>query len=452
MEELTENRLVIIGGGAAGMLAAILAAEKGWRVILLEKNEKLGKKLFITGKGRCNITNACDMEELFNHVVTGRKFMYSAFYGFNNYDMMDFLEKLGLELKEERGQRIFPKSDKSSDVIHILEKTLKKLSVQIKLNTEVIDIEVKELPETIDSGINTKKGKKGKRQNHKVCGVYAKETVNGENKSCYFPADAVFIATGGLSYPSTGATGDGYRFAEKTGHNIVEPVPALVPLETEEAFVKDLMGLSLKNAAITIYRGEKKLVSDFGELLFTHFGVSGPVILSASSIIARELRKEPLLLSIDFKPALSKEQLDARLLRDFAEFQNRQFKNTFDKLLPKALRSVMVEKTGISKEKKINLITKEERQRIGKLLKDFRLTLTGLRGFSEAVITQGGVAVQDVDPSTMESKKVKGLYFIGEVLDVDALTGGFNLQVAWSSAASAARSLSLNEINKKINK
>lgn len=432
MEELTK-KLVVIGGGAAGMFAAILAARKGWNVVLLEKNEKLGKKLFITGKGRCNITNACDMEELFNHIVTGRKFMYSVFYGFHNYDMMDFLEELGLPLKEERGLRVFPKSDKSSDVIRVFEKELKRQKVQIKLHTKVVDIEIEPFVEEK----REQEEKKKKSQKSKVYRVCAKEG----NAYCYFSADAVFIATGGLSYPSTGSTGDGYYFAEKTGHTIIDPIPALVPLETKETFVKDFMGLSLKNIAITIYRGEKKLTSDFGELLFTHFGVSGPVILSASSMIARELLKSPLQLSIDLKPALSKEQLDTRLLRDFMEMPNKQFKNAFDKLLPKTLRAFMVEKTGISKEKKINLITKEERQKIVNLFKDFRLTLIKSRGFSEAVITQGGVAVHDINPSTMESKKVKGLYFIGEVLDVDALTGGFNLQIAWSSAALAARSL-----------
>lgn len=443
MEELTK-KLVVIGGGAAGMFAAILAARKGWNVVLLEKNEKLGKKLFITGKGRCNITNACDMEELFNHIVTGRKFMYSVFYGFHNYDMMDFLEELGLPLKEERGLRVFPKSDKSSDVIRVFEKELKRQKVQIKLHTKVVDIEVADMDVTnaeVELFAEEKKESKGKKkqlQKSKVYRVCAKEG----NMYCYFPADAVFIATGGLSYPSTGSTGDGYYFAEKTGHTIIDPIPALVPLETKETFVKDFMGLSLKNIAISIYRGKKKLTSDFGELLFTHFGVSGPVILSASSVIARELLKSPLQLSIDLKPALSKEQLDTRLLRDFMEMPNKQFKNAFDKLLPKTLRAFMVEKTGISKEKKINLITKEERQNIVNLLKDFRLTLIKSRGFSEAVITQGGVAVKDINPSTMESKKVKGLYFIGEVLDVDALTGGFNLQIAWSSAALAAKSLS----------
>lgn len=414
MEELIKNRLVIIGGGAAGMLAAVLAAKKGWHVVLLEKNEKLGKKLFITGKGRCNITNACNMEEFFNYIITGKKFMYSSFYGFHNYDMMNFLEELGLPLKIERGDRVFPKSDRSSDVIHVLEQELKRWKVQVKLHTEVTGIKVQE---------------------GSVCGVYCKDKA-------YIPAKAVFIATGGISYPSTGSTGDGYRFARDLGHIIIEPIQALVPLETKETFVKDLMGLSLKNISITIYCGKKKLYSEFGEMLFTHFGVSGPVILSASSVIVRKLKKSPLELSLDLKPALSEEQLDARLLRDFKEFQNRQFKNALDRLLPKALRSIVVERSGISKEKKINLLTKKERQGLVKLLKDFRLTLTAPRGFSEAIITQGGVALTDINPATMESKKIKGIYFIGEILDVDALTGGFNLQIAWSSAAAAAKAIS----------
>lgn len=436
MEKLTKNRLVVVGGGAAGMLAAIMAAENGWQVLLLEKNEKLGKKLFITGKGRCNITNACDMEEFLNHIQTGRKFMYSSFYNFNNYDMMDFLEAHGLRLKTERGGRVFPESDKSSHVIKTLEKELKQLHVQVELNTRVTDIKFqKYAPEEVNS-------KKKKKEIGKISGVYAVSQENeSRQESAWFPADAVFIASGGVSYPSTGATGDGYQFAKKTGHGIVEPVPSLVPLETKETFVRDLMGLSLRNVSIAVYRGNKKLYSDFGEMLFTHFGVSGPVILSASSVVVRELLESPLELSIDLKPALSHEQLDARLVRDFTEFRNKQFKNALDRLLPKTLIPVIIEKTGIPGSKKVHLLTKEERLKLAGVLKDFRLILTGTRGFSEAIITKGGVSLKDINPSTMESKKLKGLYFIGEVLDIDALTGGFNLQVAWSTAAAAAKGL-----------
>ncbi len=434
MEELKKKKLVVVGGGAAGMLSAVLAADYGWDVLLIEKNEKLGKKLFITGKGRCNITNACDREEFFEHIMTGRKFMYSSFSGFSNFDLMDFFEKLSLPLKTERGGRVFPVSDKSSDVIKALERALGQRHVSVTVNTEVTEIIVQKLcREKEADGKSAVQGK--------VCGVSA---VMGEGKTQMIPADAVFIATGGVSYPLTGSTGDGYCFAEKTGHTVTEPVPSLVPFETKETFVKDLMGLSLKNISITVWKGKKKLYSDFGEMLFTHFGVSGPVILSASSAAARELQKNPLELSIDFKPALSEEQLDTRILRDFSEFQKKQFKNALDKLLPKTLIPVIIERTGISPEKKVSLLTREERGLLVRQIKDFRLTLTGLRGFSEAIITKGGVSVKDINPATMESKKVKGLYFIGEVLDVDALTGGFNLQIAWSTAAAAARGLGEN--------
>lgn len=438
MEKLMEKQLVVVGGGAAGLMAAVLAAENGWKVVLLEKNEKLGKKLFITGKGRCNITNACDMEELLNHVQSGRKFMYSSFYGFHNYDMMDFLERRGLKLKTERGGRVFPASDKSSDVIRIFEKELKRLCVQVRYHMEVTELRTEPL-----SLQDVEEKKKKKAQTAKILGVCAKNCKYPDREQEYFPADAVILATGGVSYPSTGSTGDGYRLAEAVGHEIVDPVPSLVPFETKESFGKDLMGLSLKNISITVYRGKKVLYHEFGEMLFTHFGVSGPVILSASSVVAREFAKGPLELSIDCKPALSEEQLDARLVRDFAEFHNKQFKNALDKLLPKTLIPVIIERTGITPEKKIHLITKEERIRLVRMLKDFRLTLTGTRSFSEAIITKGGVALKDVNPSSMESKKVKGLYFIGELLDVDALTGGFNLQVAWSTAAAAAKHLCL---------
>ncbi len=436
MEKLTENRLVVVGGGAAGLMAAVLAAERGWKAVILEKNEKLGKKLFITGKGRCNITNACDMEEFLNHIQSGRKFMYSSFYGFHNYDMMDFLESRGLSLKTERGGRVFPASDKSSDVIRIFEKELKRLHVEVRYFMRAVEIKTEQL-----SFMDTEEKKKRKEQKEKVLGVYAESCRGAGGEKEYFPADAVFLATGGVSYPSTGSTGDGYRLAEACGHKIIKPLPSLVPFETKETFVKDLMGLSLKNISITVFRGNQVLYHEFGEMLFTHFGVSGPVILSASSVVAHELIKAPLELSVDCKPALSEEQLDARLLRDFTEFHNRQFKNALDKLLPKTLIPVIIKRTGISQEKKIHLITKEERLRLVHTIKDFRLTLTGTRGFSEAIITKGGVDLKEVDPASMESKKVKGLYLIGELLDVDAMTGGFNLQVAWSTAAAAVRKL-----------
>lgn len=408
--------IIVIGGGAAGMLAGIAAAGKGHKVSIYEKNEKLGKKLFITGKGRCNVTNDCDMEDLLNHVVTNTKFLYSSFYGFNNYDMMDLLEKAGCPLKTERGGRVFPVSDKSSDVISALSGRLKELGADVILHEEVggLWLEADSL-----KGIILKKNQK------KV------------------PADAVIIATGGLSYPTTGSTGDGYKFAKRAGHTVTELLPALVPFEVkEQALVKELQGLALKNIRAAVKKRNKVLYEEFGEMLFTHFGVSGPVLLSASSFAAKSLYKgESLTLSLDLKPALTEEQLDARLLRDFEEVSNKQFKNALIHLYPGKLVPVMVERSGISPEKKVNEITREERQRIIKLTKDFTLTITGLREFKEAIITQGGIAVGEVNPSTMESKKLPGLYFAGEVLDLDAVTGGFNLQIAWSTAWAAGSSI-----------
>jgi len=439
-----KKRLAVIGGGAAGMLAAIIAAEQGYDVFLFEKNEKLGKKLFLTGKGRCNVTNACSMEELSGHVVTGSKFMYSSFYHFNNYDMMDFLEQLGVPLKIERGCRVFPASDQSSDVIRAMERELKRHSVHIMLGTKVTGLCTEPVHDTVNE---TNNRKKKKSYTSHICGIDIKQiSTNTVGKEQYVPVDAVFVATGGMSYPATGSTGDGYQFARDTGHTVAEPVPSLVPLETSETFVKDLMGLSLKNISISLFQGERQikhniLYSGFGEMLFTHFGVSGPLILTASSYIGEALKKGPLTLSIDLKPALDARQLDTRLLRDFESNRGKQFKHAFDRLLPKSLIPVFVELTDIVPEKKIQLITKEERLKIGTLLKDFRLTVTGMRGFNEAIITKGGVELEGINPKTMESKTVKGLYFIGEVLNADALTGGFNLQIAWSSAAAAAKGL-----------
>lgn len=400
------SKVIIIGGGAAGMMAGIAAAGSGNQVRIYEKNEKLGKKVFITGKGRCNITNACDTEELFGNVVHNPKFLYSSFYTFTNYDMMDMMEQCGCPVKTERGNRVFPVSDKSSDVIRALSDRLRELNVEVCLHEEVADILVED---GIAKGICLKKG--GRKD----------------------LADAVIVATGGLSYPTTGSTGDGYRFAKEQGHTVTDLSPALVPFETREAVVKELQGLSLRNITARILRGSKVLYEEFGEMLFTHFGVSGPVLLSASSFVAERLKKEPLSLSVDLKPALTQEQLDARILRDFEEMKNKQFKNALIHLLPSKMLPVIVARSGIDPEKKVNEITKHERQQIAGQMKDFRLTITGLRGYKEAIITQGGVSVREVNPSTMESKKVKGLYFAGEVLDLDAVTGGFNLQIAWST-------------------
>lgn len=408
------KKVVIIGGGAAGMMAGIAAAEAGNQVILLEKNEKLGKKIYITGKGRCNITNACDTEELFGNMIHNSKFMYSSFYTFTNFDMMDFMEQAGCAIKTERGNRVFPVSDKSSDVIHALSRKLRELGAEVRLHTEVSEVV---------------------SENGMVCGVRLKKG-NG-----WIPADAVVIATGGLSYPTTGSTGDGYRFAKALGHTVTELSPALVPFETKETVVKDLQGLSLRNITAKILKGNKIIYEEFGEMLFTHFGVSGPVLLSASSYVADALKKEPLTLSIDLKPALSEEQLDARILRDFEKMKNKQYKNALVHLLPAKLMPVIVQRSGISEEKKVNEITREERHRIVQEIKAFTLTLTGVRSYKEAIITQGGVSVKEVNPSTMESKLVSGLYFAGEVLDLDAVTGGFNLQIAWSTGYLAGKSI-----------
>lgn len=407
------KNVIITGGGPAGMMAAIIAARRGFKVTLVEKNEKLGKKLFITGKGRCNITNAGDTEDLFNSIVTNRKFMFSSFNGFSNYDTLGFFDELGLQIKIERGNRVFPESDHSSDVIGALNRELKRLSVDVRLNTEVKDI-------IVNDG--------------KATGV----VIKCSGKESTIQADNVIVATGGNSYQSTGSTGDGYRFARKLGHSVTPILPALVPFNVAEDWESDLQGLSLKNVSIAVLDGKQEIYSDFGEMLFTHFGVSGPLILSASSFAARRIKEHPLKLIIDLKPALSQEQLDERILRDFDEEKNKAFKNSLDKLLPKKMIPVIVRLSDIDGNKKVNEITKQERQRLVSLIKGLELTLTGLRGFNEAIITQGGINVREINPTTMESKLVKNLYFAGEVLDVDALTGGFNLQVAWSTGYAAA--------------
>ena len=408
------SRVLIIGGGAAGMAGAVFAAEKGSEVHVFEKNEKLGKKLFITGKGRCNFTNAADAEVFFSSVVRNPKFLYSGFYSFTNEQAIDFFEGLGVKTKIERGGRVFPASDHSSDIIQALKRKMEKLGVQIHLHTEVADILVK------DQRFYAVRLKDGK-------------TIEG---------DACIVASGGLSYPSTGSTGDGYRFARKCGHTVTELLPALVPIEVKEWYAKELQGLSLRNIRVQITDGKRKVYEEFGEMLFTHYGVTGPVILSASSIVGKILKKKELMLHIDLKPALSVEKLEQRVLREFESNHNRQFKNVAASLFPSKLRPVMVELSGIPSEKKINEITKEERKRFISLIKDFQMTLTRTREYKEAIITQGGVNVKEIDPGTMESKLVKHLYFAGEVIDVDALTGGFNLQVCWSTAYLAAAAAS----------
>lgn len=395
-------KILIIGAGPAGMMAAIAAADRGAQVILLEKNEKLGKKLYITGKGRCNITNSCPTQDFFDNVVSNPKFLYSAIYTFDQSAVCSFLEGEGLRLKEERGQRIFPESDKSSDVIKTLERALKKRNVQIRLNT-CVDRVI-----TNESGFS------------KVI------TSRGES----IKADALIIAAGGLSYKSTGSTGDGYKFAARMGHKIKDTEPSLVPLRVKEDYIKDLEGLSLRNVSLTIGG-----FSDFGEMLFTADGISGPLVLTASSELCRKIAaaQNGIAAVIDLKPALTTEQLDQRILRDFSEEKNKAFKNSLNKLLPSKIIPVIVNLSQINSDKKVNEVTREERKRLTELIKAFPITIIGNKGFEQAVITQGGVSVRDVDASTMESKIVRNVYFAGEVLDVDAYTGGFNLQIAWST-------------------
>ena len=400
------SNVIVVGGGAAGMMAAIFAARNGQNVTLLEKNEKLGKKIFITGKGRCNITNASEIEDLFSAVISNPKFLYSGFYSFTNDQVIHFFEELGVATKIERGNRVFPVSDHSSDVIAALTREMQHLKVKVQLHCEV-----KELL------INNEREIKGVR------------LANGKKMT----ADAVVVATGGISYPSTGSTGDGYRFARNCGHKVTELFPSLVPMEVKEWYAKELQGLSLKNIEIHITDGKKKLYDEFGEMLFTHYGVTGPVILSASSIVGKTLEKKELVLQIDIKKAMTEEHLDKLMLREFEANHNKQFKNAIDSLLPAKLRHVIIELSGIEEEKKVHEITKEERLNLLRLIKDFHMTLTGLRGYNEAIITKGGISVKEIDPGTMESKLIKNLYFAGEVLDLDAVTGGYNLQIAWST-------------------
>jgi len=414
------KRVIVIGGGAAGMMAAIAAAENGREVFLIEKNEKLGKKLFITGKGRCNVTNAGDMDILFENVVSNSSFLYSAFYGFNNQDMMRFLESAGCKLKVERGERVFPASDHSSDVLAAFNRELKKNKVRILLNTQVKEL----LTDTVSNH--------GRAEEKRIKGVRLQDS------SCIM-GDCVIIAAGGLSYPLTGSTGDGYRMAEEAGHTLVECRPSLVPFIIEESWCGELMGLALKNVDVRLMDGRKEIYHGFGEILFTHFGISGPLILSASSYyVKRKMGRAQLY--IDLKPALSEEQLDIRILRDFEENRNKQFKNILSGLFPVRLIPVMIKLSGIHPDKKVNEITRKERKEFISLIKKLPLHVTGCRDFQEAIITQGGVSVKEVDPSTMASKKVMGLYFAGEVLDLDALTGGFNLQIAWSTGYLAGKS------------
>ena len=436
------SRVLIVGGGAAGMMAALSAAGKGHCVTVFEKNEKLGKKIYITGKGRCNVTNACEPQELYQNVVSNSKFLYSAFSRFDNQAVQDFFEANGCPLKTERGGRVFPVSDHSSDIIRALSSALEKAGVEIRLHTPVKKLLVKKA----EDGSNAIRGLK---------------LLSGEE----ITADAVVLACGGLSYQATGSTGDGMRMAQELGHSLVPCMPSLVPFHIKEEWCRQLQGLALKNVSATLYIEEKEIYSGFGEMLFTHFGVSGPLILSASyyQTAAEKLRKkkekqakkagaaaEPLengkakahaYLKLDLKPALSMEQLDKRILRDFEENKNKQFKNAVDGLFPARLVPIMIQLSGIDPEKKVHEITREERKYFEECIKGLTLTIAGTRGFEEAIITRGGVRVKEVNPSTMESRLVPGLYMAGEMLDLDALTGGFNLQIAWSTGYLAGASI-----------
>jgi len=404
-----KKKVIVVGAGAAGLMAAGRAAERGHEVHLYEKNNRIGKKILITGKGRCNVTNDSDVEGLLDNIPGNPYFMYSSFYQLDSFGTQEFFRNLGLELKVERGKRVFPVSDRSLDVVLALEKYIKQNKVKLHLESPVDSI-------LIEDG--------------KAAGIRLK---NGKEEK----ADGVIVCTGGLSYPGTGSTGDGYRFAKAAGHHVTKLYPSLVPLKTAENWCHELMGLSLKNIEITIKNSKgKKVYTDFGEMLFTHFGVSGPVILSASRHIILTI-EEGYKLYIDLKPAMDEKKLDARLLRDFEKFANKDFVNALDELLPQKLIPVIIELAEIDPRKKVNSITKEERKRLLGLIKGLPLTITGVTGYNEAVVTCGGIETDEIDPSTMESKLVKNLHFAGEVLDVDAYTGGFNLQIAFSTGYTA---------------
>ncbi len=412
------RKVIIVGGGAAGMMAAVAAAQGGAQVDLYEKNEKTGRKIYITGKGRCNLTNACAEEDFFTHICHNGKFMYSSFYGFTNTDAVDFFEQQGCPVKIERGERAFPVSDHSSDVIAALNRAMRGSGVRVHLNEEVVDIEC--------CG--------GAAAGECAAQKWQIVLKNGKRAA----ADALIIATGGLSYPSTGSTGDGLNFARRLGMKVTECMPALVPMETAERDIPAMQGLSLKNVTLTVKSGRKKLYEGFGEMMFTHFGITGPLVLSASSLVGEALKKQGTLpAEIDLKPALSDEQLDARLLRELDAGINKQISNILGSMLPAKMVPVMIARSGLSPEKKAHDITRSDRAKLIENMRHFRMVLTGLRGYREAIITKGGIQVKQIRPDTMEVKEKAGLYFAGEVLDIDAVTGGFNLQIAWSTGYAA---------------
>ena len=407
---------VIIGGGPAGLMAAISSAKNGDKVTIIEKMNSCGKKLLITGKGRCNITNNAQMDKFMENTPTNPKFLYGVFNNFTNKDIIELLKNEGVKTKVERGERVFPVSDRAQDVLEALLHILRKQNVQILTNTTakriITDDEKNVLGVELDDGKEIK-------------------------------TDKIILATGGKSYPVTGSTGDGYKLAKDLGHTITKIEPSLVPLTSHDEVCKELQGLSLRNVAIQLQICDKVVYKDFGEMLFTHFGVSGPIVLSASSYLVKTKNIEQILkggkveLEIDLKPALSEEKLDARILRDFEEQKNKQFKNSLDKLLPQKLIPVIIKKTNINESKKINEITKQERQKLVNELKHFKISINGTRPIEEAIVTSGGINIKEINPKTMESKLINGLYFAGEIIDVDCLTGGYNLQVAWSTGYTA---------------
>lgn len=411
------SKVIVVGGGPAGMMAAITAAENGKEVLIIEKMPSFGKKLLITGKGRCNITSSLYMSEFIKNTPGNGKFLYSAFQNYTNKDIIEFLHRQGLEVKEERGNRVFPVTDKSLDVLDCFLKRMDELKIKYKLHTKVEKILVKE--------------------NQVIAIRTDKEIIQTSN---------VILATGGKSYPLTGSTGDGYRIASELGHKIVKIKPSLVPLEVyEKEECKKMQGLSLRNVSIKLVdvNKNKTIYEDFGEMLFTHFGISGPIILSSSAHLVRYkdidnlLKDKKIVIKIDLKPALTDEQLDERILKDFKEFKNKQFKHSLDKLLPQKLIPVFIEKSEIEPEKRVNEITREERNKMVHLLKDFEITIKNFRPVEEAIITSGGIDTKEINPKTMESKLIKGLYFAGEIIDVDSYTGGFNLQIAYSTGYTA---------------
>lgn len=404
------SSVIVIGGGPAGMMAAIKAAEEGNTVTVIEKNEKLGKKLYITGKGRCNVTNYKDISEFFDNIPGNPSFLYSSLYSYTNLDVMNFFQSEGVDLKVERGDRVFPKSDKSSDIIKAFEKKLKRNNVKILLNTIVDDIEYSD--KTVKSVI-LKGGKKIK-------------------------GDYYIIATGGISYPQTGSTGDGYKFAEKAGHTIVRPRAALISITVEEQWIKELSGLSLKNVELSLKHKNKVIYKGFGEMLFTHFGISGPIVLTASRLVHDF---DELTASINLKPALDRNSLDKRIQKDFVKYANKDFKNSLCDLLPKKIIDLVIRLSNIDENKKVNSITKNERNNIIDVIQNLTLKVSGVRPIAEAIITAGGVSTKEIDPSTMQSKFIDNLYFAGEVIDVDANTGGFNLQIAYSTGVLAGSNI-----------